>query len=968
MQTLHVISHTHWDREWYKTFQQFRLQLVHLIDNLLIILDQDPDYKHFMLDGQTIVLEDYLQMRMDKLPELQKYIREQRILIGPWYILPDEFLVSPEAIVRNLLIGKQLCTLFGQRMMIGYIPDPFGHVGQLAQIFNGFHMDTASLWRGVPKGTPTLFNWEAPDGSRVLLAHLYEGYGNIADWPLGSLEESQSRLDKETDYLEPFNLTSHYLMMRGSDHLEPRPELPETIAFYNEHQGKRRAIHSTLPAYFAAAAKELEEKGIALPLLKGELRDPEKAHLLPGVFSARMWIKQRNHNSETLMERWVEPFCTWAELIKRGDDAFGPLNKHERTARINDPDQLIHQAWKLLISNQPHDSICGCSIDETHNDMISRFDQLDQIAETLTEQSLNAISSEINTEGPAVDGKFSAITVYNAAPYPKTDLVSVNLELPNENFAPRIVDIDGNEVESEWLWEDRILLESNTFEAYKLPDMLRAVLKDGFNGKRLVSIFFDYDPDMPFIDTEFSNIVEPVLNDNEELLRELSSFMSNFAEDDLVRIKYFESATARINFLAKNVPALGYATWWALCEKAEDESYVEILDENDDEDPTESISNEFFSLTLTGEDGSFSLFDKVNGLTYQNLNSFIDRGDRGDEYNYTPPENDSAYRPEIEEVEIIQNKLDEMMILHMKLDLPIGLESGRDRRSAELVSCPLDVALSLAKGKAQVDVQVVFDNFALDHRLEVRFPTGLTVDSARFDGHFQIVERKIDLPEADKSWRELPRPEIAQRAFTDVSIESHGLTLANQGLPEVAVLRDEEGKAEIALTLLRCVGWLSRDDLWNRKGQAGPPLPTPGAQEQATYLYNYAIIPHGADFTPAVQMANAYQTEFDANVLPLQAGKLPPKNQMVSIEPADFLITTLKEAENESGWILRGVNLAAETIDLKVKINLPYKSAELVYLDESPMAELEISENGEIEMPVGANKIVSIFFKTTERL
>ncbi|MBP7213504.1 MAG: hypothetical protein KBA03_04655, partial [Anaerolineaceae bacterium] len=369
MQTLHIISHTHWDREWYKTFQQFRLQLVHLVDNLLIILDQDPDYKHFMLDGQTIVLEDYLQMRMDKLPELQKFVRDQRILIGPWYILPDEFLVSPEAIVRNLLIGKRICTLFGQRMMIGYIPDPFGHIGQLAQIFNGFHMDTASLWRGVPKGTPTLFNWEAPDGSRVLLAHLYEGYGNIADWPLKTPEESQIRLDRETDYLEPFNLTSHYLMMRGSDHLEPRPELPETLAFYNQHQEKRLAIHSTLPAYFAAVGKELEEKGIRLPLLKGELRDPEKAHLLPGVFSARMWIKQRNHNSETLMERWVEPFCTWAELIKRGDDAFGPVNKHEITARINDPDQLIHQAWKLLISNQPHDSICGCSVDETHNDM-----------------------------------------------------------------------------------------------------------------------------------------------------------------------------------------------------------------------------------------------------------------------------------------------------------------------------------------------------------------------------------------------------------------------------------------------------------------------------------------------------------------------------------------------------------------------------------------------------------------------
>src|SRR5690606_25292628 len=130
---------------------------------------------------------------------------------------------------------------------------------------------------------------------------------------------------------------------------------------------------------------------------------------------------------------------------------------------------------------------------------------------------------------------------------------------------------------------------------------------------------------------------------------------------------------------------------------------------------------------------------------------------------------------------------------------------------------------------------------------------------------------------------------------------SHGLTIANRGLPEVAVVRDEQGRAEIALTLLRCVGWLSRDDMWNRQGQAGPPLPTPGAQEQATYLFNYAIIPHGADFGNAVQLAQSYQTDFEAVVAPLQTGRLPERAEMVSVAPSEFLITALKEAENESG-------------------------------------------------------------------
>ena len=150
MQHLHVVSHTHWDREWYRTFQQFRLQLVHLVDNLLTILDSNSNYLHFMLDGQTIVLEDYLQMRMANFPRLQKLIQENRILIGPWYILPDEFLVSPEATIRNLLLGQETAREFGPVMQIGYLPDTFGHIGQIPQIVKGFGMQTACAWRGLP--------------------------------------------------------------------------------------------------------------------------------------------------------------------------------------------------------------------------------------------------------------------------------------------------------------------------------------------------------------------------------------------------------------------------------------------------------------------------------------------------------------------------------------------------------------------------------------------------------------------------------------------------------------------------------------------------------------------------------------------------------------------------------------------------------------------------------------------------
>ncbi len=149
MATLHLVTHTHWDREWYRSFQNFRLRLVHLIDGLLDLLDSDMEFKHFMLDGQTIVLDDYLLMRPENEEKLRRFVRNGRLIIGPFHILPDEFLVSPEATIRNLLEGDRTCRKFGPKMQVGYIPDPFGHIGQLPQILQGFNIHTACVQRGL---------------------------------------------------------------------------------------------------------------------------------------------------------------------------------------------------------------------------------------------------------------------------------------------------------------------------------------------------------------------------------------------------------------------------------------------------------------------------------------------------------------------------------------------------------------------------------------------------------------------------------------------------------------------------------------------------------------------------------------------------------------------------------------------------------------------------------------------------
>lgn len=965
MQKLHIISHTHWDREWYRTFQQFRLKLVHLVDNLLTILDNDPTYQHFMLDGQAIVLEDYLQMRMVNLPRLQNYIQGNRILIGPWYILPDEFLVSPEATIRNLLIGKQVCGLFGQRMMVGYIPDPFGHISQLPQIFNGFHMDTACLWRGVKDGTPTLVTWQAPDGSQVLLAHLYNGYGNIADWPLADEDDSLAKLDNAADFLEPHNPTSQYLMMRGTDHFEPRPTLPEHIRYYNAHNQKdRRAIHSTLPAYLAAVTDELEEKNIQLEMISGELRDPKKAHMLPGVLSARMWIKQRNFYAQTLLERWVEPFTTWAELQTRGNEAFLPITAPLSTDRIADPGSIIHQAWKLLIENHPHDSICGCSIDATHDDMFPRFDQVDQVGEELTRQSLNALTAEVTTSSDAENGEYAAITVFNAAPYAKTDLLEVFVDMPDGWEGVKTVDEDGNDVPCVYSLVDRELKESNYYTYGQLMEMLASVALEGHNAQTLVSAQLVEEDDRQIIEADFSSVLPANLESLAGAFTALTRLVENAEPGDRIQVRVFNVQTAKLSFVAEDVPAFGYKTYWL----AEDEygEYNEDLPTGAKDKFPEGISNEFFKISIEGETGSLTLTDNRTHRTYRGLNAIYSVGDRGDEYNFTPPENDESFQPLILNSFVIKTRLIEYIYMQMSLEIPKGLTEERDERSDDFETCMMDVLVSLTAGVPAVDVTVNFDNQGMDHRLEVRFPTGLMVDTARYDGHFHIVERAIDLTAADDTWRELPRPEVPQRAFADVSDNKSGLMIANRGLPEVATLRGDDGRAVIALTLLRSVGWLSRDDLWNRQDHAGPPLETPGAQELGEYTFKYRIIPHEGDFLEAAKLAHTFQTDFEPRFTSLHEGQLDSAGSMIEVSSDVFHVTAIKEAENEAGYIVRGVNLSDKTIHVKLTSRMLAVKAALVNLDESEVSGLELSAEGGIELDVAPWKIVSVFFGIVE--
>ncbi len=408
---LHVVAHTHWDREWYKTFQQFRLDLVRLVDHVLDLLRRKPSYRSYMLDGQAIVLDDYLELRPERRNEISDLVRAGRLQIGPWYVLADEFLASGEVHVHNMQMGIEACRRFGRELRVGYLPDQFGHISQMPQILNQVKVKYSYFSRGArTERLGREFWWRAPDGSRVL-AHT-SSYANSFNIPADP-ESARKQIARSRDQLASGARTRHLLLMNGFDHMEPLDHLPEALRDYREHAGEV-AIHTTLEDFFRDLHRDIPDD---LKEVTGELRDGGLAE--PGwlnlfsVNSSRMHNKQANHHCQQLLERWAEPFNALAWLEG---------SEHPKAA--------LRQAWEYLLENQAHDSICGCSADRVHRQMTTRFEWSEEIAEALARRALDAILSASGREsGPPQEGRFAVV---NPSPRPRSDTVTAILSLPPE--------------------------------------------------------------------------------------------------------------------------------------------------------------------------------------------------------------------------------------------------------------------------------------------------------------------------------------------------------------------------------------------------------------------------------------------------------------------------------------------------------------------------------------------------------
>lgn len=970
-----LVSHTHWDREWYFPFQRFRAMLVEAVDRLLVIMAARADYLYFTLDGQTIVLEDYLEVRPEREIDLRQLISQGRILIGPWYVMPDEFLVSGESLVRNLLEGRSTASRFGPVMMVGYVPDPFGHIAQMPQILRGFGIDSAVLWRGIGSELrETEAIWEAPDGSRVLLEHLYGGYDNAGGLP-SSPDALMERISQIRAELEPRATTNYLLLMNGDDHAFPQQDIPDLIAEANRRMHDAEMIQGNLPMFIDAVREAAAETGVSWDTLHGELRSSELAHLLAGVLSSRIDLKQRNTKCQSSLERWAEPFSSYAKVLA---DQY-QTNIDSLNAGSAGESGLLRLAWRYLLKNQPHDSICGCSVDQVHQEMNTRYDWCEQVAEQVIKRALDTLAGFVDTESllkkSAAQG---AIAVFNSETGPRTDFVTATAQLPEEPEEISLVTAEGKSVPFQILSQRHIDLASTTLSRSELQGYLRLsgpgrdwprwkirllekIVKAALRERvpELVVAAMDVapgaDPTTVEVDVEAAAGKEHDYDAISIGMRQLSNLVDR-GDAQFFRLRVRRRDQVEIGFVAPDVSSYGLSLFYL------QKNPTPAIAQPRHEDET-TLENEYLSLQVSREDGSIRLIDRESGSIYWGINRLVDGGDAGDEYSYSPPRNDRLIEVPDGPPSIVREEdgpARYTLRVQFSMRLPERLTDDRQARLETTVECPVTTRISLYPGVPRVDIRTTFINNARDHRLRVYFPTHLNSQHSYADGHFAVIERPIKKVAKAEGWVEQPVTTNPQLTFVDVNDGESGLMIANRGLPEYDVVPTDDGPC-IALTLLRCVGWLSRDDLTTRQGAAGPILPTPDAQMQGSHHFEYSIIPHAGNWQEVFHRAYWFARPLRARWTNRHPGPLGPNISFLSLSPSNLVLSAVKLADDGSrDLIIRLYNSTESPTEAMIRTIFPIASAKMSNLAEEPGDDLYLEEPHTLYLPVGGYQIVTL--------
>lgn len=908
---IHVICNTHWDREWVYPFRETQLLLVEFMDHLLDLLDKRPDYHSFLMDSQTLCVEDYLELRPENRGRVEKHVRSGRLIVGPWYSLPEEYIVNGESLVRNLLVGHRVAQSLGRVMKVGYTPFSYGQTSQMPQIYNGFDIDTIIFYRGI--NTPkSEFVMEGPDGSRLLgmrfgalsrFSFYFYIYRMVVynktrddwryDWNRGGLpfrlcgeahpidhyyvlDPQRQKLDMRehipaqikklvADESEHFT-TRHIASMQGFDSSEPDPIEPELIAEAQKHIPEHRIFQSSLEQYMNAMRKEVKEPF----LIRGESRDPgatgKWTHLFGDVISSRTRTKRMNAQTETLLQRLAEPFATigW-------------------TLGAEYPKTAFDLAWRYLLKNHPHDTICGAGVDQMEKDMVYRFDQCQIISRGLMRRGMSQIQRRIDNSD--IDGDEAVLTVFNPSPYPRSEVVTCYVDLPDDSG----------------------------YEAFSLRDPLG----------------------------------------NEAPRQEVARYPQGTLVRNLLDISLeLRAQRVKLHFLAENIPALGYRTYHVRPEQRDTPFVGSLVVAHN------TMENEHLRVKVN-ENGTLRITHKQTGQVFDGLHYFEDGGETGHSWVHMTPDFDEVITSEGVPVHVSLEEAGPLLAryrIEYRMTIPTGLHHALDgvHRSEERRDLLITSLVTLRRGAKSVDVVTRFDNQCKFHRLRVVFPTNLAAEVSSAEASFDVVDRKIERGPGSVYYGR-PNPTYPNHRFVDVSDGRMGLAILNDGIREYEVKDIPE--RPIALTLLRAYEFRQSPviDRWD----VHPEMLL--SQSLGEHEFHYAIYPHAGrwDESEVLQEAEKCTLPLEVAQAGAHGGDLPKELSFLRVEPECVCLSALKRCEDRDTLVMRIFNPTAKDVEARVSCYWPVREAHLCNMNEERRQALR-PEGSSVSLPVGKKKIVTL--------
>ena len=903
---LHVVTHTHWDREWYHTAGRFRQRLVVLIDELLAT-PPDPG-ECFLLDGQAIVLEDYLAVRPGRASELSDRLRAGTLEAGPWYVLADELIPGGESLVRNLLAGRRMLEkLRAVPTPVLYCPDSFGHPAALPTIAAGFGMSVIVLWRGLggmSRPVPDAVRWVAPDGSEALVYHLApSGYELGSSLPLEE-QAARERWFRIREELLPRAATGVALLPNGADHHALQSGHADALAAIASAAAPHRLISSSLRAFAEALTAAADPDD--LETVAGELRDSYGyTWSLQGTFAARAGQKRRAATAERLLLRDAEP---WAALARR---------KHGADRR-----HLIHAAWRSLLQCHPHDTLCGCSTDAVARAMDARLeDAMSQARGVRHDALLDLAGHDPVTARELGRSAWQPVAlVRNPAAHARGGVAEIEIDT--------------------FIRDVPVGPGSGVAAGGEGP---------GGIGRAVSNPAALPDEALPWAPASSAIAFQTL---SRERVHSRTESPRHYPDNDLVeRARVVAWMDPLPGYGVRAIPlAPGRARppWPAIAVSARghtlDNGLVRV-----------EAGPNMVTVSSTEAPGMVARFI-----------GFEDVGEKGDLYTHSP-------EGERRHATLVRARLGSRGPLRAELEtvwrmwiVPSGAPPAAGSPSRRRVlqagaNADFTVTFSLDAGAAFTRVRVRGENPIGGHRLRIVFASGLLDPTVTADAAFGPVERRpIAVPRA-ATGMELPPPTAPLHRHVSLHGRDSGLTIISDGLAEYEAFPD----GGLAVTLVRAVSELSRNDLTERPGHAGWPVPTPAAQCLGFFAAAFAMFPHGP---PGAATGDAIERATDDVLLPLSGTTLrsaldiPPTSLGVELLGTGLALSAIKDSEDDDWLVVRCVNQQEDERPGRWTFGFPVREARLARLDETPLNEIPV-ENGTVPFVATPRAVVTILVR-----